>query len=302
MKRVALGLVTAIIALLPGMSAAGADPSATISSTTLQPGDTVEVRAEGLRPGAQAVVDCLPDGVRFGIPTVEADGTVGLAVRIPPTSYDGPKQIQIRSLGANGRYVRLAIDLTIAGIHATARLGSDHLRPSQRVAIAGEHFFPSTDVLVVLYPERVVLLRERAGEDGVLSSSFVMPAQLLNGPHGVVLGARSSGASAAFIKMRATVSGGVGSVPEDEDVLAGVTQGGLPTAGTTPTSAPMVPLTTGASSTTSVTSPTPPTIPRSAEDATTPVAVGLGVLALLVILAVVISGRRSPRSRISTFR
>jgi hypothetical protein len=306
MRRAAvlfLGALTALVPLLVGAPAAGADPAATISSSRPQPGDTVHVRATGLKPGEQAVVDYLPDGVRFGIPTITPDGTIDLDVRIPPTSYDGPKQIQIRTIGANGRYVRLDLDLTIAGVHALARLSSDQLRPGMRVGIQGDHFFPSTDIIVVIFPEQLTLLQTHARADGVLDASFVMPAQLLNGRHGVLVAGRNVGGTAAFLKMFPTVSGGTGQVPKGADVFAGAPPGSVPTGVPTSVGSSSSSTSSTSSSTTARTSRRSTTVPvPDTGNGMSPGAVVLVVLLVLAILALVLTWRRAPRGKMTTFR
>jgi hypothetical protein len=220
--------------LAPAATAAPAGGSASISDSSPQPGQTITVHASGLQPGKDAVIDYVPDAVRFGVYTVTADGTVDQSVRIPANTYDGPKEIVVTSFDSNGRFTRLKIDFEMAGPPASVSLNDTTLVPGQRIRFDGDRWFAGSTYAIVLFPERVTVATGTIGSDRTLDVSARMPDTLLNGKHGFLVGGRAAGGKAAYFKLFATVTGGIGQVPKG-DVFAGADELN-PTTSTTPSS------------------------------------------------------------------
>lgn len=244
----------ALVALLAGLVAlAGLGPasaaggSASVSDTNPAPGQVVTVSATGLKPGGPSLIDYLPDGVRLAEVTVGPDGSYQQDVRIPDLTLDGPKQIVVTALDAAGRYTYLPIDIRVSGPQTTARLSDTTLTPNQAVRLSGERFMPGRQVLIVLFPEGVDMGSAVADSSGRVVADLRMPAQLLNGRHVfAVAGAKAGGGHApgggfAYLKLEATVTGGVGFVPTGTVVPADLedffrTSTTLPTSSTSSTS------------------------------------------------------------------
>jgi hypothetical protein len=220
-------------ALGSAASAAPAGGSASISDPSPQPGQTVTVHASGLRPGKDAVIDYVPDAVRFGVFTVAADGTVDQAVRIPANTYDGPKEIVVSSFDSNGRFTRIKVPFTMSGPPATVTLDDTTLVPNQRIRFDGDRWFAGSTYAIVLFPEKVTIASGTIGADRTLDVAARMPGTLLNGKHGFLVGGRAAGGKAAYFKLFATVTGGIGQVPKG-DPFAGADLN--PTTSTTPPS------------------------------------------------------------------
>jgi hypothetical protein len=220
-SALAVGALFAAIAALvspPSVGAAPAGPAApaaataSLSDTTPDPGQLVTVRASELLPGTPAVIDYVPDSVRFGVFDVAGDGTLVREVRIPANTYDGAKQIIITSRDATGHVVRLKLDLTIAGPPATVSLSDDSWTPGQQITFSGVRWFAGSPFAVVLYPEGAVIAQTTIGSDLRLAVTGRVPADVRNGKHGLIVAGRAATGKAAFFKIFVTVIGGVGSV------------------------------------------------------------------------------------------
>jgi hypothetical protein len=214
---VALGLG---VLAAPAAEAAPAGGSASVSDTTPLPGQTVTVQASGLKPGGLSFVDYLPDGVRLAEVTVGDDGGYTVDVTIPVMSHDGPKQIVVTALDADGRYAYLPTDMTVNGPPATADLSDSTLVPGQTFQIDGSRFRAGKAGVVILYPEGVILAEPVPDAEGRWSEQVQVPAQVLNGRHGIAVVGIAAGGKVAYVKLFATITGGIGFVPEGIDLFA----------------------------------------------------------------------------------
>jgi len=212
-RRTAGPLLAVLLGLVLLAPAARADGSASVSDTSVVPGQTVTVRASGLKPGGTANIDYLPDAVRLASVTVGADGGLVQDVQIPSLSKDGPKQIVVTAIAATGRYAYLATDMTLKGPAASARLSDTTLVPGQQLRVDGTRFLPGYAVSIVVFPEQQYLGQPDAGSDGRFSVDVRMPAQLLNGRHTIVVAGANASGSYSYLELSATVTGGRGNVP-----------------------------------------------------------------------------------------
>jgi hypothetical protein len=244
-------LVGVLLLALPPASAVAAPTtgSASVSDTTPLPGDVVTVRASGLQAGKPATIEYQPGAVMLATLTVDGDGGFTRNVQIPPRTTDGAKQIVVKSIGTNGRFTRIQIDLQVAGPPATARLSDDTLVPKEAFRFDGSRFAAGTSVVIVVYPEGAILGQPNAGPDGRFSVDVRMPELLLNGKHGFIVAGLAAGGHVAVLKLYATVTGGVGGVvkgdPLDEVDYPYVTPTSAPTTSLVRRPTSTVPLVSG---------------------------------------------------------
>jgi hypothetical protein len=276
-----MGFCAGLLVLVPAASAAPGAPSggtASLSDTHPDPGQVVTVRAADLLAGTPAVIDYVPDSVRFGVFTVSADGTVVQEVRIPATTYDGAKQIIVTSRDSKGHFARIKLDLTINGPPANVKLQDDSVSADQELRFTGTRWFVGSPFVAVLYPEKVVVAQTTIGGDQRLAVSGHLPSPVRNGKHGLIVAGRSAGGKAAFFKMFVTVTGGLGSLP-DGDVFANAVN---PLDPTTPLT---VDTPVSSTSTTRVVS-----VPSADDVDTGGVSIGTIILVVLAVLLLVAVG------------
>lgn len=302
----AVTLVVGVLAclavlLVPSAPASAAGPgSASVSDTTPLPGQTVTVRASGLKPGGVSYVDYLPDAIRLATVTVGDDGSYSRNVQIPAGTKDGPKQIVVTAVGADGKYAYLPTDLRVTGPPATARLSTDRLFPRLALRVEGTRFLSGTEVSVVLFPEAQSMGSPRAGRDGRLSAEVVVPGEVLNGRHVVVVAGLTAGGGYAYLQIETTMTGGVGDVPAGDVVVPG--------AGYDPTAVTSTSFTVPTTKAPTVTRGTVTDIPPTGDGFD-----GLAILLLVVLVAIVLgigvgsllltpAGRRWIRQRRRRFR
>ena len=205
-----------LLAVAPtAVAAAPTSGSASVSDSSPQPGDVVTVRARDLGPGKPVTIEFQPGAVMLATLAVDGDGGFTRNVQIPPRATDGAKQIVVKSIGTDGRFTRLQLDLQVAGPPAAAQLTDDTLVPSQAFRVVGNRFAAGTSVVIVVYPEGVILGQPNAGSDGRLNADVRMPKDLLNGKHGFIVAGLAAGGHVAVLKLYATVTGGVGGVKGD---------------------------------------------------------------------------------------
>lgn len=208
-----VGLIAVLLLVAsPTAAVAQGSASASISDSSVVPGQTVTVRASGLNPGGISLIDYIPDGVRLATVYAGPDGTYSAQVRIPDNSPDGRKQIVVTAIDAAGHYAYLPNDLTVNGPSASARLSDTTLTPSQAFQISGSRFRAGTKVYAVLYPEQVLLGGFTAGGNGSFTANVRMPKDLLNGDHGIVVAGADAKGGTAYLQLKATVTGGLGAL------------------------------------------------------------------------------------------
>jgi hypothetical protein len=204
-----------------GSASAQAGPSASVSDTSVAPGQTVTVRASGLNPGGISLIDYIPDGVRLATVHAGADGSYVHDVQIPPDSPDGLKQIVVTAIAADGTYAYLPTTITLKGPAATIRVSDLTLNPGQALKVSGSRFLRGTTVYGLLFPEAISLFEITPARDGTFAAEVEMPDDLLNGRHGLVVTGLDASGHFAYLQQLVSVRGGIGDLPGESDPFAG---------------------------------------------------------------------------------
>jgi LPXTG-motif cell wall-anchored protein len=92
---------------------AGSDPSGELSTSTVAPGGTVTITAEGFEAGETVEATLHSTPIELGTTTADGDGNVTMTVTIPSDVEPGAHTVELRGL-SSGRTVTLP--LTIVGV------------------------------------------------------------------------------------------------------------------------------------------------------------------------------------------
>ena len=205
-------LVTALGLLGPAPALAQSDPSISVSDTTPAPGQELTVTGSGFLPDSPVLLYLLPEST-YPNATVGGDGTFRSTVAISRDSIDGAKQLVVRGLKADGTHSYLTVDLRVVGAPASARISDTELAPSARFELSGDRFKRGTKVLVVLFPERVLLAELTAASDQSIAADLALPEAVFDGDHTIIVAGSEARAGYAWIELHANVTGGIGRTP-----------------------------------------------------------------------------------------
>jgi len=86
----------------------------TLSDTTVDPGQTITLSAQGFKPGSVVAVDFLSTPVSIGQLTAQANGSVSGSVTIPITATAGAHTIRLTGANSDGTARVLSAAVTVS--------------------------------------------------------------------------------------------------------------------------------------------------------------------------------------------
>lgn len=112
-----------------GPTYAPSSGTATVSDSTVAPGQTITVSGGGFAPGSTVTISLNPGGIALGTDTAGADCAFSEAVTIPTSVLAGSYTIQASGTDPSGNARVLSAAITVVAGGDLPRTGSDNTKP-----------------------------------------------------------------------------------------------------------------------------------------------------------------------------
>jgi LPXTG-motif cell wall-anchored protein len=132
----------------------------TVSDSTVEPGQTIDITAGVFSPGTEITVTMTPDSVVLGTATVGESGTAALSAVVPATVAAGEHTIAVNGVGC----AAVTVSITAAPATTVAPAGAASPSASGDLPRTGGDTFPVARVggaLVAFGAGLVLLARQR---------------------------------------------------------------------------------------------------------------------------------------------